>query len=140
MDNKIHIGWADFHYHCKILAGNIDTKYKRIIAITRGGLFVAGILSYLLDIREVQTLHIESYDSHDKKGQVKLFSTGKLNFDACLLVDDLTDSGDTLQSVLDWQVRDIPTAVLYRKINSKFKPTYHAKEFKDDWIVFPWDL
>jgi xanthine phosphoribosyltransferase len=140
--DKIYVDWIKFQRDCELLAAKIKIsgqQFKSIVAITRGGLFVAGALSYLLDIKEVQTLHIESYDSHDKKGKVKLFSKG-IDFEDCLLVDDLTDTGDTLQCVLDWQLVNIPSAVLYKKLNSVFEPTFWAEEFNDDWIVFPWDV
>ena len=62
MVDKVYITWNEFHQHAKILASKIKEsgKYNKIIAISRGGLLPAGILSYELDIRNTQAIKISS--------------------------------------------------------------------------------
>lgn len=50
-----------------------------------------------------------------------------------LVVDDLVDSGATLQPFVD---RDFPTDALFRKPHSSLADT---AEVVDGWVVFPWE-
>ncbi len=60
-----------------------------------------------------------------------------------LLVDDTTDTGDTLRVSLEYLREfgpgEIRTAVLVHKATSSFAPDYHiVKIAKWRWVIFPW--
>ena len=61
-----------------------------------------------------------------------------------LLVDDILDSGRTVEAVISYMKLKKPTSVktvtlLCRKSNKR-KPTFFAEECEDgEWIVFPWE-
>ena len=59
-----------------------------------------------------------------------------------LLVDDVSDSGRTLQVAIDlarlYGAREVRTATLYIKKKTMLVPDYFVEEV-DRWIVFPWE-
>ena len=58
-----------------------------------------------------------------------------------LIVDDIWDSGKTMNAVLDYLgEEDITTATLFWKETAKEKPTYYANiAGRNEWVVFPWE-
>jgi hypoxanthine phosphoribosyltransferase len=63
-----------------------------------------------------------------------------------LLVDDLADSGGTLEGVLPWlserhpQITELRTAVLWTKDGSRFRPDYSvARVPASCWIAQPFE-
>ena len=65
-----------------------------------------------------------------------------------LLCDDLSDTGVTLNKSIDWlknialkgKIKDIKTAVLWRKKDSSFLPDFCAEKLKSNpWIVQPFE-
>ncbi len=60
-----------------------------------------------------------------------------------LVVDDVTDTGETLEHaieyILSFSPREVRTAVLQHKSGSRFRPDYFAREEKEwRWIIYPW--
>lgn len=93
------------------LAKQIDaSKYKNIYGIPRGGVLVA------LELSKHLGLPVADAPGPDT-----------------LIVDDLIDSGRTLEAYPNHD-----TAVIYRKVNSPKLETYCAREV-DGWIVFFYD-
>ena len=66
-----------------------------------------------------------------------------------MLCDDLSDTGLTLNKSIEWlkqyrpirdNIREIRTAILWKKSQSTFEPDYCAKKLKDSpWIVQPFE-
>ena len=66
-----------------------------------------------------------------------------------LLCDDLSDTGVTLNKSIDWlrkypplqgNIKDIKTAVLWKKKDSTFEPDYCAQKLNSNpWIVQPFE-
>ena len=62
-----------------------------------------------------------------------------------LLVDDISDSGDTLSSVLETlkslpQVLEVKTATLVYRDTTKVVPDYYDLMLDTPaWVVFPWE-
>lgn len=62
-----------------------------------------------------------------------------------LVIDDVTDTGDTLSAALEYlwgmQPEDVKTGVLHHKISSRVKPDYCAEVVQRwRWIVYPWAI
>lgn len=95
-------------------------KYTGVYGIPRGGVPIATMISYELGIP--QTLD---------------------PIEGCLIVDDIADSGRTLDQVIRGlstiSLDDNDTATLFVKTHSKFKPTFWV-DLTDLWITFPWEL
>ncbi|MEA1955526.1 MAG: phosphoribosyltransferase family protein [Campylobacterota bacterium] len=115
-----------------------------IIGIARGGLALAHCMSEGLDIRNVQSLRTELYDDTQKRETITIHNSCKLDgVKKVLVVDDISDSGDTLDAVmkdLKQKYIDIEflSATLFYKKTSIHKPDFWIKE-ATEWIEFFWE-
>ena len=116
-----------------------------IIGIARGGLVPARILSDLLEVPDLATIQIEYYADIAQTKQEPILKRSlhtQLTGKKALLVDDVSDSGKSLQLAknhLQQQgAKEIKTATLYAKPQTITKPDYCEKQ-TSHWIVFPWD-
>lgn len=118
---------------------------EMILAIARGGLFVAGSLGYALGVKNLYVMNVEYYTGVDERLDVPVMLPPYVDFvdvgDANILVaDDVADTGHTLAMVRDFcegKVGEVRTAVLYEKSHSVVKCDYVWKR-TDLWINFPW--
>lgn len=116
--------WNEYDRDVKILANKIkqsNLRFDAIMTIPRGGLVIACHLSYLLNIQNI-VLEDDCFD----------FTPN------ILLVDDVSDSGKTLQETIDLLEFKPTIATLYRKDNTIFEPDFSVKTI-NDWIVYPWE-
>ena len=116
-----------------------------VLAIARGGLPLAGALSYALGVKNCCVINVEYYTDVDERLEVPVILPPALNLidltnARVLLVDDVADTGDTLLLVAD-QVRtyvaEVRTAVLYEKPRSAVRCDYVWRR-TSRWIDFPW--
>jgi hypoxanthine phosphoribosyltransferase len=116
-----------------------------ILAIARGGLFVAGSLGYALGVKNLYVMNVEYYTGVDERLDVPVMLPPYVEFVATdaariLVADDVADTGHTLELVRDFcrdSVAEVRTAVLYEKPQSVVKCDYVWKH-TDRWINFPW--
>jgi hypoxanthine phosphoribosyltransferase len=115
------------------------------VGVSRGGLIPARILTDILEAPQLETLQIEFYvDIAQTTLEPKLKQplTTKVAAKKALLVDDIADTGKSLQLAkthLQMQgAAEIKTATLYFKPQSSLTPDFYEKQ-TDNWIVFPWD-
>jgi uncharacterized protein len=116
-----------------------------ILAIARGGLFVAGALGYALNVKNVAVINVEFYTGVDERLDVPVMlppvpSTVDLSGANVLIADDVADTGATLRLVRDFcadHVADARCAVLYQKPHSTVDCEYVWRR-TDRWINFPW--
>jgi hypoxanthine phosphoribosyltransferase len=106
----------------------------------------ACFLAQLTDHRLIDTFCIWSYTgekptlpTHTQKNFEHL--EGK----RVLLIDDLVDTGATMESALYWIKRWNPssvlTAVIVKKAGSNFTPDFWVQEAPEgQWIDFPWEI
>ena len=142
-NRHLTIDWAMFHRDIQLLAANLAGKgpFKGMIAIARGGLVPAGILSRLLDLRLVDTLCVSSYDDRvQRPGTPELLKGVEGDGDGWLVIDDLVDTGTTMRIIRDI----LPKAyvgVLYAKPVGRPLADSFVREFpQDSWIDFPWEM
>jgi hypoxanthine phosphoribosyltransferase len=124
-----------------------DSGYRpdMILAIARGGLFVAGSLGYALSVKNLYVMNLEYYTGVDSRLEVPVMLPPYLHkfdlTDAKILVaDDVADTGHTLKAVHEFcqdVVAESRTAVLYEKSHSLVRCDYVWKR-TDQWINFPW--
>ena len=116
-----------------------------VIAVARGGLTVAGALSYALGVKNCGAINVEFYTGVDARLEVPVVLPPSLDLlDVAglrvLIADDVADTGHTLRlvtEVLSQHVAEARTAVLYHKPQSTIRPDYAWKR-TDVWINFPW--
>lgn len=139
------ISWEKHHQLCHRLASKIiasGQQYTAIIAVSRGGLFPAGMLATLLNIRMVETISISSYEGEEQQSDVLVLKPAVLPNvlpHNILIVDDLVDTGQTA-IVLNEQFPQADLAVLCAKPAGQQHATYYLETIpQDTWVRFPWD-
>jgi hypoxanthine phosphoribosyltransferase len=116
-----------------------------ILAVARGGLLVAGALSYALDVKNTFTMNVEFYTGVDERLDAPLLlppvpDPVDLRQAKVLVADDVADTGATLGLVQGFcapHVLEVRTAVLYEKPRSTIACDYVWRR-TDRWITFPW--
>ena len=116
-----------------------------ILAIARGGFFLAAALGYALSVKNLHVINVEFYNGVGSTLDMPVmlppvpqavdFSAKKV-----LIADDVADSGKTLELVHNYvkdYVAESRTAVIYEKPQSSIKCHYVWK-LTDRWINFPW--
>ena len=142
------MSWADLGEASRGLASAIvDDGYEPdlILGIARGGLLVAGALSYAIGVKNTFTMNVEFYTGVDERLDVPMilppvpdlvdFAEFKV-----LIADDVADTGHTLHSVQQFcagKVGEVRTAVIYEKPRSIVECDYVWRR-TDLWINFPW--
>jgi len=121
-----------------------NSDFDAIVGIARGGLTLAHSVAEGLDIRNVQTIRTELYDSTCKRDELSIFGDCAFNkIKKVLVLDDISDSGDTLKAVMNHfknEFKDIEfiSATLFYKKTSIYEPNFWINEAKE-WIDFFWE-
>ena len=154
-EKGFHVSWDQIHRDARALAWRLDGKgpgeggaWKAVVGITRGGLVPAMIVSRELDIRVVDTISVMSY--HAGGGAADQRQTAKVTKSpqedlmgdgtGILIVDDLVDSGKTLELVRSLYPK-AQFATVYAKPSGKpMVDSYITEVSQDTWIFFPWDM
>jgi hypoxanthine phosphoribosyltransferase len=118
-----------------------------ILAIARGGLLVAGALSYALGVKNTFTMNVEFYTGVDERLEMPMIlppvpDLVDFSETQVLIADDVADTGATLELVeefLQGKVAESRCAVLYEKPRSAVKCEYVWRR-TDRWIDFPWSV
>jgi uncharacterized protein len=116
-----------------------------IMAIARGGLFIAGTLGYDLDVKNLHVVNVEFYTGVDERLDMPVMlppvpAAVDLAGARVLIADDVADTGETLKLVGDFcrdHVAETRIAVIYEKPRSIVKCDYVWRQ-TDLWINFPW--
>ena len=158
MADKLIIDWKEYNLTVEKLAIQIfQSGYKPniLIGIMRGGAPIIDVLSRVFKLK-CAYLAVESYSGEgieDKQGELvfsrDISSTIQEMSGNILLCDDLSDTGVTLNKSIDWlknypplkgKIKDIKTAVLWKKKDSTFEPDFCAQKLKTNpWIVQPFE-
>lgn len=121
------INWTQYDHLVTTLADKIDFKknqFDQIVAINRGGNVLGTMLSYK---SHVPLTVVNKDQSIDYAGCV-------------LIVDDLSDSGNTfLRVVANLRTHKFKTACIHVKEGTKFVPDFYAETVGKEWIVYPYE-
>jgi len=145
------VTWEEQYRLAKILADRIRSSGYRpdlVIAIGRGGYIPARILCDLLSLSRLTSVKAEHWGTPAEKE-----NRAVIRYPLCipiegakvLIVDDVTDTGESMALVLEYVKAlgpsEVRTAVLQHKEVSRFKPDYFAVICPVwRWIVYPWAL
>ena len=98
-----------------------------------------------MNIYNLTSIRIKHYIGSDKSETAQLLDPLSIDIQGMkvLLVDDIDDTGDTLQLALDYlkgfNPGEIRVAVLHHKIISSLVPDYFAKKIiRWRWVTYPW--
>ncbi|MBL9029659.1 MAG: xanthine phosphoribosyltransferase [Caedimonas sp.] len=142
-----HVSWVDFHRDTKVLAESLRFKespsYEGIIAVTRGGLVPSSIVAHELGIRLIDTICVSSYDNAESQSKVQILKSPdgatKENGKGLIVLDDLVDSGRTLQVIREMLPKAYFAAVYAKPAGQSAVDAFGASVSQDTWIVFPWE-
>ena len=144
------LSWDDVGKITDELANKIKAsgfKPEFIIGIATGGLIPLYFLTKKLDdIDNVLTITATSYDK-DRKKDLKILYLPEVDLSGkkVLLVDDISETGDTLKKISeilrdDYKVGELKTATLgVNTEKTRFYPDFYIVEEKGGWVVFPWE-
>jgi len=146
-----YVSWQGFYGLCAELYGRVrDDGYRPdgIIGIARGGYLPARVLADFFGLMNLGSLKVEHYHSTHKSRRAEIRHALAPSFAAkhVLVVDDVSDSGDTFEAALEHLERhpgvgEIRTAVLHHKTTSPYVPNYYAhRVLRWRWIIYPWAL
>jgi len=121
MVKKVVYSWKQFDNDV-----NKIIKYLKEIKIQIDGIFAIPKGGLVLGVALANRLNVPLYRSFVNVS------------DDTLIVDDISDTGETLSSIL--HIENYITITLFKKQGTKFIPKFSCRECKkDDWVVFPWE-
>ncbi len=148
-EKGFHISWDQIHRDSRALAWRLDGlgpdngQWRAVVAITRGGMAPAMIVARELDIRTVDTISVKSYDWQDQvEAKVLKAPDAELMGDGTgiLIVDDLVDTGKTLELVRRLYPKAHFATVYSKPQGRAMVDTFITEVSQDTWIFFPWDM
>ena len=150
----LYVSYDEYHNLCEKLAIKVHQsgwKFDTILCLARGGMRPGDILSRIFD-KPLAIMSTSSYraDAGTIQGHLDIaryITTPKGEIAGrVLLVDDLADSGLTLNKVVEMlrgkysKVTELRTAVLWTKGLSKFTPDYSVEFLPTNpWIHQPFE-
>ena len=156
MAEKLIIKFDEYLDTVEKLALTISQNYKPtvLVGIMRGAAPIIDILSRILKLPTAYIV-IQSYSGsgiENKQGEL-IFArdissiASNTDYKRVLLVDDLSDTGLTLNKSIEWlkqyepvknYIKEIKTACLWKKKSSSFTPDFCPVRLNGDpWIIQP---
>ena len=153
-EKGFHISWDQIHRDSRALAWRLDGKgpddgqLRAVVAVTRGGMAPAMIVARELDIRTVDTISVKSYHSGggkaDQRREAEVLKAPEASLmgdgTGILVVDDLVDSGKTLELVRSLYPNAHFACVYAKPEGEKQADTFITGVSQDTWIFFHWDM
>ena len=117
-----------------------------IVAIGRGGYVPARVVSDFLLFSLLASIKIEHWDTaacERPQASVRFPLAVDVQSQKVLIIDDVTDTGKTLRTAVDYMkelgAAEVRTGVLQHKTVSPFVPDYYAEKVAEwRWIIYPW--
>lgn len=149
----LYISWSEYHQKIEYLAAKIYQSgwtFDQIVCIAKGGLRVGDLLARIYDL-PLAVLAASSYSGsgNQVRGSLDVGSALAMTTPMgrrVLLVDDLVDSGITLDQTQTWLrqhhagIAEVRTAVIWYKACSVTVPDYYVDYLHHNpWIHQPFE-
>lgn len=150
----LRISWDDYHRSIESLARKVADshwKFDQVLCLARGGLRPGDVFSRLFKV-PLAILSVSSYREAGGTHRGDLLIANSISSSTAnlarrlLLIDDLVDSGITLQKVKEWllvehpEVQELRSAVIWYKADSVERPDYYEHYVADNpWIHQPFE-
>jgi hypoxanthine phosphoribosyltransferase len=154
LENELWVSWSEYHHAIERLAliiADSGWKFDQVLCLARGGMRPGDILSRLFKA-PLAVLSTSSYRTGDsrQRGDLRISGSISMTTDSLagriLLVDDMVDSGVTLDAVLQHlgtpctAVTEVRTAVIWSKACSCIKPDFFVEYLETNpWIHQPFE-
>lgn len=145
MQQKLIVGWDTFLRDCSTLVHMLHsmTPFDCIAAVTRGGLFPAGIIARALDIRYIDTVCIALYDDDCRQAEsevLKGIDRAVSQSNRWLVIDEIADSGRTARVARKMMPAGSVFASVYAKPEGMSNvDVYAVPVSQETWLVMPWE-
>jgi len=137
------VSWDEVQQDAAVLARLLARQgsWHGVVAVARGGLVPAALVSRALGIRLVETVSVATYQGETlSRPDVLKTPADAGDGTGWLVVDDLVDTGATMQ-IVRAMLPKAHVAVLYAKPTGRPFADTHVREFpQDSWIDFPWEM
>ena len=146
------VSWNEIETWCDSIREKVSLSFKpdAIVGISRGGLVPGRILSDMMWIKDLQSVKTEHWGltaTVDGKASIKNRSVLFLEKKRVLLVDDITDTGESMtlakEYISEFSPMEVRTAALLHINRSRFVPDFYAEEIDNSnwtWFIFPWNI
>ncbi|MGQ4912326.1 MAG: phosphoribosyltransferase [Candidatus Thorarchaeota archaeon] len=118
-----------------------------IVGIARGGWVHARIQCDLLGVKELYSVKIDHWGvtaTKDGKARLTCPLVGDVKGKRVLVVDDITDTGESLtmavEHIKEHNPAEVKSATLMHIAGSKFTPDYFGVEVSWAWEIWPWNF
>ncbi|MCE4601452.1 MAG: hypothetical protein F7C38_07860 [Desulfurococcales archaeon] len=142
------VEWSNIDEGVDIVASRIrDSHFTPdvVVGVLRGGVVPARLIADKLGVEDMTVMEVKLYKAPGIRGEkpyLRQPPTLSLTDRRVLIVDDISDSGLTLQLAVEavnlYLPREVRTATVYIKPWTEFMPDYYAFTTRS-WIVFPWE-
>ncbi|HDJ21922.1 MAG TPA: phosphoribosyltransferase, partial [Candidatus Bathyarchaeota archaeon] len=141
--------WDQFYELARRVAEKIkDSGYRPdfMVGLARGGWVLSRVLCDFLGVKDLVSIKVEHWGvtaTPDGKARIKYAFDIDLTGRKVLVVDDITDTGESMMVAVDYvrtkNPEEVRTAALRHIQGSKFTPDYYGDEITWRWVVFPWN-
>ena len=146
--DDIIISWPELHRDTRLLCHALMDKgpFKGIIAIARGGMIPAALVSRELEIRIIDTICAASYAKSAEEGaqnarsEVKILKGVDHDGEGYLLIDDLVDTGGTAVAIREMYPKAHFVTIFAKPAGRPLVDDYVVDIPQDTWIEQPWDM
>lgn len=143
------VTWNQFYDLARALSQQIKSSGwcpELVVAIGRGGYVPARVVCDFLIFDLLTSMKVEHWGIAARRrdqAMVRFPLAVDVTGQRVLIVDDVTDTGDTLSTAVGYVESmgpaEIRTAVLQHKTSSAFLPDYYAEKIVVwRWIIYPW--
>ena len=149
------LDWSDITKNVDKICAEIlksEVNIDCVVGLSRGGLIPAVMIANQLGVNKVYSYGLRSY-SNKTGGDIQTYQfldSGDVgHVEHVLVVDDISDRGETLGYVKKQLCKPTPTTykhlmihtcTLCFKPHTDFIPTWYGESVdNDDWVIFPWE-
>ena len=154
MDEKtfecLVMDWDMFYRLARQVADKINKSCYQpdvIVGLARGGWVLARVLCDFVGVKDLVSLKVEHWGvtaTPDGTAKIRNEIHTDLNGKKVLIVDDLTDTGESMRVAVEYikslGPAEVRTASLQHLTCAKFKSDYVGEELPWVWVIFPWNL
>jgi len=128
----------------KIVESGYETDF--MVGLARGGWVLSRVLCDYLGVKDLVSLKVEHWGvtaTPDGKARIKYPFDVDLTGRRVLVVDDITDTGQSMDVAMDYvktlNPLEVKTASLQHITGSEFTPDFYGEEIGWRWVIFPWN-
>jgi xanthine phosphoribosyltransferase len=138
---KLFLSWDDLHHHTYSLCEKLKTigKWNKLVCVSRGGLAPSALVSRYLDIKDVDTICLSSYDHNHRQDEVEVIKAITSDSSEILVIDDLVDTGKSFIAISKMLPNAHKTCIYGKPNGIPYADSYFMDVPQSTWIVFPWE-